>query len=110
VQVTIGELWNDSVVRRIYAESRNKLWWEQNNHLRGDSFDKSYMKKFGYEEVGCERLYETMVFKAKKANQVCCPYVMSNAMELDCDGYVTPESATRGHMDMCKKWSVNNGK
>ena len=58
------------------------------------------------EEIGSGRLYETMVFKAKKSTHICCPYeaVFSGDNEIDFDGYNTPEEAYEGHLNMCEKW------
>lgn len=35
------------------------------------------------EEIGMNRLYETMVFKARKSTNKCCPYEMASGSELD---------------------------
>ena len=63
------------------------------------------MEKIGYEELGYKRLYETMVFKAKKSDHKCCPYTASDWMEEDMVGYNTAEDAYKGHLKMCRKWS-----
>lgn len=58
------------------------------------------------EEIGMNRTYETMIFKAKKSTtHKCCPYVVSHLMELDMKGYNHPEDAYVGHIKLCKKWS-----
>ena len=64
----------------------------------------------GYKRVGCNRKYETMVFKAMKSKHKCCPYEMKNAEEIDFDGYNTAEDAFKGHYKMCKKWSAKEGR
>jgi hypothetical protein len=58
------------------------------------------------ETVGCDRLYETMVFKAVKSNNQCCPYRIVVEKEVDFKGYNKPEDARRGHLELCQKWSL----
>ncbi|KKM13440.1 hypothetical protein LCGC14_1716210 [marine sediment metagenome] len=101
---TVGELWNDRLVREIHAKIYDKKWLSENIYLKGDIFDAAYFKKFGYEEVGCNRLFETMVFKAKKSENKCCPYEMISG-EKDFEGYNTDEDAYKGHIELCTKWS-----
>jgi len=57
-----------------------------------------------FEEIGLNRLYETMVFEAVKSNHKCCPYEINLDKEVDFEGYNDAESATKGHYDMIKKW------
>lgn len=102
---TVGELWNDQIVRRIHASVHDKQWYEKNINLKGDYFDSAYMKKFGFENIGCERKYETMVFKARKSEHKCCPYKIIVSEEVDTEGYNKPEDACRGHLKLCNKWS-----
>lgn len=97
---TVGELFFDSAVREITAESRGiKL------EGKGDYRKHDYMKKIGYEEIGCGRKYETMVFRAVKSKDKCCPYTAKSWDSIDFNGYNTPEDATQGHYKLCKKWS-----
>lgn len=102
---TVGEYWPDQEVRRIHAEVNNPSWYEENKNLKGDNFDIAYFKKFGYNEIGCGRIYETMVFKAKKTKGLCCQYVMISGENVDFRGYNTPKEAREGHSKMCLKWS-----
>lgn len=103
---TVGELWPERSVREIHANMRDPKWHKDNNRLRGDEYDHAYMKKFGFEEIGCNRKYETMVFKAKKDKEnKCCPYTVSDWSEVDMYGYNTAENAYKGHLEMCNKWS-----
>ena len=102
---TVGELWNERSVREICAGVVNPEWLNDNKHLKGDYFDAAYFNKFGYEDIGCDRKYETMVFKAKKAINKCCPFRMAGS-DLDFDAYNKAEDAYKGHMKMCNKWSV----
>lgn len=61
-------------------------------------------KGLGYPEA--ESMYETMVFKAKRAavDYECCPYRMSDASGVDSERYATSHDAMLGHEAMCKKW------
>jgi hypothetical protein len=102
---TVGEMWSDSISRRIHAEVFDKEWYSKYSSLLGDEFDRAYMKKFGFEDIGCDRKYETMVFKSKKSNHKCCPYVMISGEDIDFCGYNTPEDAYKGHIKICNKWS-----
>lgn len=96
---TVGEWLPDSEVRDILAKSRGIV-------LKGIGDERRYdfMKKIGFEEIGLDRKYETMVFKAKRIDSECCPWGQSGH-ELDLCGYNEPEDATKGHMKLCKKWS-----
>ena len=84
---TVGELWNERGSREIYAKIHDPNWLDKNKHLLGDYFDNAYMKKFGFEDIGCERKYETMVFKARKSKYSCCPYEIIVSKEVDFMGY-----------------------
>lgn len=99
---TVGEYVPDSSIRRIYAESRGKK-------IKGigDEWDANYMKEFGYEDIGLDRKYETMVFLAKKSGESCsaCPYRIASGENIDFKGYNNPKDAYQGHMKMCEKWS-----
>ena len=103
---TVGELWWGRSSREIVAEVQNPQWFRTNRYLKGDTFDNAYMKEFGYDEVGCGRKYETMVFKARKSTNKCCPYSIDVTSELDFEGYNDRGDATEGHYAMCEKWST----
>jgi hypothetical protein len=102
---TIGEYVPDSKVREIFAKSRGK-----EIKGKGDEWDWNYMKEFGFEDIGAGRKYETMVFKAKKSDGFCCPYIIENGEDIDFAGYNDPKEAYDGHLTMCKKWSHPSGK
>lgn len=102
---TVGEYWPDRVVREIHAKVYNPNWLEENKHKKGDEFNHVYMKEFGYEDIGAGRKYETMVFKAIKSKDKCCPYTAANWTEIDMNGYNTNEDAYKGHLKMCQKWN-----
>jgi hypothetical protein len=58
-----------------------------------------------FQEIGMNRIYETMVFRAKKSRRICCPYEINVSKEVDFRGYKTAGEATKGHMELCEKWS-----
>ena len=97
---TVGEYLPDYQVREILAESRDIIL-----EGKGDNRLADYMKKMGYEDIGLDRKYETMVFPAKKSKDKCCPYMMKNANNVDFDSYNSADDATIGHYKMCDKWS-----
>jgi hypothetical protein len=75
--------------------------------LKGDAFEGAYLKVFGFEELGLNRTYETMVFKAEKnedASSQCCPWRASGSC-LDMEGYNDAVSAYQGHIELCEKWA-----
>lgn len=97
---TIGELWLDSQVRKIHADVHGVII-----QGIGDEWDFNYLKHFGYAELGLDRLYETMVFKAVKSeSHYCCPYKPEVFSNIDMDGYNTAKEAYLGHLEMCEKW------
>lgn len=105
---TIGEYWPERAVREIHASVSDPKWLQENIMRKGDDFDYAYMKRFGFQEIGHERLYETMVFRAGKPceSQKCgCGIPSINGGELDFKAYVDAGSATKGHMEICKKWA-----
>lgn len=98
---TVGEYVPDSPVREILAEARGVVL-----QGRGDAREADWMAKCGYEEIGCGRQYETMVFHAQREPEdSCCLYRMSDPCELDSSGYNSPLFAYKGHMEMCAEWS-----
>jgi hypothetical protein len=101
---TVGEYVPDAPVREIMAQSRGiKL------EGRGDARLADYMNKRGFEQVGCDRLYETMVFRAGRpcdAEGCNCGLPSASGEELDFGGYNDAKSATEGHYKMIEKWSL----
>lgn len=102
---TVGEYWPDQAVRRFHAEIYDPQWYTENSSKKGDDFDHEYMQKFGYEDIGCDRKYETMVGHAQKVKRGCCPYRMVD-FDLDFKSYNTAEEAYKGHMKMCAKFAT----
>ena len=106
---TVGEYWPERQAREIFAECRNPVWLAENRHLKGDNFDRAYMKKFGFEEIGLNRKYETMVFKAGKicdSKECHCGLPAIDSDNLDFQGYNTAGDAAKGHFEMCREWSA----
>lgn len=58
-----------------------------------------------WERIGSDRTYETFVFKAMRSKDKCCPWQMRDPSEIDSDGYKDADSAYKGHLRMCNKWS-----
>lgn len=102
---TVGEMFPDEQVREIYAKSKGITL-----EGMGDARRFDFMKKHGFVEIGLDRLYETMVFTARKApdeekDGQCCPFRMVSGAELDLAGYTTATEAYRGHLEMCARWA-----
>ncbi len=64
----------------------------------------------GFEDIGFERKYETMVFHAIPRNTTdmdwqCCPYeAATSGGDLDMAPYNTATDAYKGHIKMCEKY------
>lgn len=101
---TVGEYLPDAPVREIFAKTRGV-----NLTGKGDARVASYIKTMGYEEIGLGRTYETMVFLAgtpcSKEDCGCGMPLPDDYIELDFGGYNDPGAATKGHREMCAKWS-----
>jgi hypothetical protein len=107
---TVGEYWPERPVREIHAQVNDPKWLAKNIVLKGDYFDAAYMERFGYEEIGSDRKYETMVFKAGEPCTVegcCCGLPKISGSNIDFDAYNDAGSAAKGHLDMCQKWAVS---
>ena len=103
---TVGEYWPDRVSREIHAKIYDQKWYLENVSLLGDYFDSAYMKRFGFEEIGLNRTFETMVFRAVKDKEnKCCPYTANDWDNIDFCGYKTAADAYKGHLKICDKWS-----
>lgn len=106
---TVGELWSQLDVRRIHADVYDSDWVEKNRHLKGDAWDDAYMIRFGYQEVGCGRLYETMTFIAgKKCKVLDCNCGLPEIGEQVEGGFNAANErgpAAKGHHAMCLKYA-----
>ena len=60
------------------------------------------------EEIGCDRFYETMVFKAGApctSLECGCGLPGIGGSEVDSEGYKTAGEARKGHMALCLKYA-----
>ena len=98
---TVGELVPDETVREIHCQVMGiKL------EGKGDARLVDFMKKAGFQELGYNRIYETMVFKCRKdSKNLCCGWTIMVDKCVDSDGYTDAVSARKGHMKYCRKWS-----
>lgn len=104
---TVGELWPERTSREIHADVYDAKWLAANRHRKGDDFDYAYMQRFGYEDIGCDRKYETMVFKAGApctAKDCGCGMPSIASSEIDFAAYNDRAAATKGHEAMCRKY------
>ncbi len=97
---TIGELkWphRDECDADYYRRTFEALPWIKPLHLGLPE---------GVDTLGADpkSFYETMVFKARKSKELCCPYEMETGSSVDSTRYATADEATRGHMDMLMTW------
>lgn len=100
---TVGEYVPDEGSREILAECRGIVL-----EGKGDARLADYMKKIGFEDIGMDRKYETMVFKAGPAcvSETCgCGLPSICGSELDFRGYNVAGDAAKGHMALCLKWA-----
>jgi hypothetical protein len=99
---TVGEYHPDKEVRAIHAKVSGVVI-----EGRGDEWDYNFFKRFGYMDIGRDRKYETMVFRAKPSEERCCPFAIDlDGGETDFAGYNSAEDATKGHNELCVKWST----
>lgn len=100
---TVGQYFPDSQVRELLASSRSI-----DLKGRGDAREADYMEKVGYQEIGWDRTFETMVFLAGKicAEKGCaCGLPTIEGSELDFAGYNEAGAAAAGHLRLCRKWA-----
>ena len=98
---TVGKYLPDSQVREVLAKSRGIRLEGEGDHREDD-----FLRKQGYEEIGHNRKFETMAFKAGDRCDVkgCnCGLPQIDGSELDADCYNDSGAATRGHYKMCLK-------
>lgn len=99
---TVGEYVPPDSAMEIIARSRGITL-----SGKGDARRADYMRQVGFETIGCDRLYESMVFPAEPwpDNHCGCAFRPSSLTELDFKGYNSPHLAVQGHMELCQKWS-----
>jgi hypothetical protein len=106
---TVGEYWPERPVREIHASVHDPKWLAENKHRRGDDFDHAYMQRFGFENIGCDRKYETFVFKAGspcKDKDCNCGLPSIDGSELDTLAANDADTAGRNHMELCEKYAA----
>lgn len=54
--------------------------------------------------IGCDRLYETMVFRVTGQCECGCGLPMHDGCDLDFAAYQHPTEANAGHEAMCQRW------
>ena len=99
---TVGQYMPPESSREIIARSRGV---ELDG--RGDARLADYLKKIGYEDIGFERKFETMVFRAGErcAEPTCnCGMPRIDGSALECSGYNTAGEAAAGHLELCNKF------
>lgn len=100
---TVGEWLPDSSTWHIYAESKGITLAG-----RGDERTADFLRRVGYVEIGCDRKYETMVFKAGPpcvAKGCKCGLPSIDGSALDFSGYNDAGAATQGHYRLCRKFA-----
>ncbi len=96
---TVGEWVPDSEVREILARTHGIVL-----KGKGDAREADWLNRIGFQEIGCNRKYETMVFRAMpREDGECCPWTIQG-YEIDMSGYNDPVAATQGHYAACGKW------
>lgn len=102
---TVGEYLPDEKVRDIIAEKRGIVLRGMGDERRGD-----FLKRIGFETIGYNRTYETMVFRIGRICTTdgcgCGMPIPADWSELDMAGYNDAGTATRGHDAMCDKWAA----
>jgi hypothetical protein len=98
---TVGEYVPDEPVREILAQSRGITL-----QGRGDARLADWQQRCGYQELGYQRLYETMVFvAAPNPEYPCCPWTAADWSEIAMRGYMEPNEAMDGHLELCREWA-----
>ena len=107
---TVGEYWPDRGVREIHAQIHDSAWLLTNGDRQGDDFDAAYMRRFGFEDIGYQRKYETMVFLAGDPCAVegcaCGLPSLASGTERDFAPANTARAATENHRALCAKWAA----
>lgn len=100
---TVGEMFPDESTREVYAKSRGITL-----EGRGDYRKADFLKKHSWVEIGYNRKYETMVFKAGEpctAKDCNCGLPKIDGRELDAEPANDAATATQNHYALCFKWS-----
>lgn len=101
---TVGEFEPCMSVQEIRAESKGLTL-----KGRGDARRADAMRQLGYEEIGYQRTYETMVFPSAPRDDdgdTCCPWTAADFCEVECEGYNDAGAAYAGHLALCEKYAA----
>ena len=105
---TVGQYMPPESVREILAQSRGVKLEGQ-----GDTRLADYSKKIGYETLGFERTFETMVFRVgadRCTDSDCdCGLPLFHGDELEMIPYNRAGDACAGHLAMCEKYDNLEG-
>jgi len=75
----------------------------------GEQAEAEWLRKnWPGEDIGCDRKYETMVFRmsGRCDSETCgCGHPFIDTAVLDTTGYNTAKDANHGHRAMCDKWA-----
>lgn len=96
---TVGEYFPQESVREILAKCRGVVL-----EGKGEERERDYMTKIGYENLGVDGKYETMVFPSKTSDEACCPFTAAEWGGLAQRRYSSPGEAYAGHMEFCEEW------
>ena len=100
---TVGQYMPPESVREILAQSRGVSL-----EGKGDARLADYHKKIGYEKLGFERTFETMVFRigADRCTRSDCNCGLPDfyVEELEMIPYNQAGDANTGHLAMCEKY------
>jgi hypothetical protein len=99
---TVGEYLPDESVRDIIAGTRGIVL-----QGRGDVRRADFLKKCGYEDIGCNRKYETFVFKAGPSDKCpSCAFAPVDWSEIDALGANDSGEAHANHVALCEKYDA----
>lgn len=104
---TVGEYSPDAPVREILASSRGITLTG-----RGGKRVADYKNKIGFEDIGFDRKYETMVFRAGKvcvSKECGCGLPSIDGGDLYFRGYNKAVDAASGHLEACYKFDEGGG-
>ncbi len=103
---TVGEYLPQESMWDIFAKSKGITL-----KGRGDAREADFIDRVGYEDLGLDRKFETMVFQSRTiTNNSCCPFEPGSWENVDGAGYNEAGAARLGHMAMCEKWSKESAR
>ena len=92
----VGEYWISTV----------GLMVSPSNSGGSEQTERKYLKNNPLgDDIGCNRKFETMVFKVSGVCSCGCGQPTFNPTQIDFEGYNETEEAREGHMKMCYKYA-----